>query len=108
MIREGLRSLREILSDPVGRTVLSSVASMFVIGTLFFRWVEGWSLIDSLYFTVVTLATVGYGDFSPATTAGKVGAIFLILFGVSALLAFLNLLMTRTVRRRGWERPDQE
>jgi len=56
------------------------------IGTLGYNIIEKRSILDSLYVTVVTLATVGYGDITPATPAGKIFTIFLILFGMSVLL----------------------
>jgi voltage-gated potassium channel Kch len=61
-------------------------------GTIFYSLTEGWSILDSLYFCVVTLATVGYGDLAPTTTAGRVFAIFYILFGLSMLASFVNLM----------------
>jgi len=68
---------------------------VFAIGTIGFHFLlDGLTFIDSLYLTVVTLATVGYGDFSPHTNMPLGGnpyiikffAIFIILFGMSALL----------------------
>jgi voltage-gated potassium channel Kch len=51
---------------------------------------EGWSYVDSLYFSVVTLTTVGYGDFSPQTNAGKLFTVLYIIIGVGIILAFIN------------------
>jgi len=56
------------------------------IGTFGYIIIEKRSFLDSLYVTVVTLATVGYGDITPATPAGKIFTIFLILFGMSILV----------------------
>lgn len=55
-------------------------------GTLGFMKIEGLSLTDSIYFTVVTVATVGYGDIVPKTGTGKFLALVLIITGVSAFL----------------------
>src|SRR3989304_975804 len=49
------------------------------------RLVEGWNFFDSLFMTVTTLATVGYGEIHPLSPAGRVFTIFLILVGVGAL-----------------------
>ena len=43
---------------------------------------EGWNLLDSLYFSVVTLTTIGYGDLSPSTAASKIFTIFYIFVGL--------------------------
>jgi len=44
-----------------------------------------WTMIDSLYFAVATFTSVGYGDLSPSTAAGKVFTVFLSLYGISIL-----------------------
>jgi voltage-gated potassium channel len=62
------------------------LALIYVISIIFFHLAEGWSFLDAAYYTTVTLATVGYGDFTPKTDLGKVGAIVLIFTGVSTAL----------------------
>jgi voltage-gated potassium channel Kch len=59
---------------------------IYVVSVLFFHIVEGWNFLDAAYYTTVTLATVGYGDFTPKTSLGKIGAIVLIFTGVSTAL----------------------
>lgn len=100
MIREVLATLRELWGRSLGRRMLLSIVAIFVASTLFFSWVEGWSLLDSLYFTVVTLTTVGYGDLAPSSPLSRGFTIILILTGVGYILAFLNYLVGRTVERR--------
>ena len=51
--------------------------------------IEDLSLPDALYFTIVTVATVGYGDIHPATLAGKILAVVLIITGVGTFLGVL-------------------
>ena len=65
---------------------LLSLGVLYVISVLFFHLVEGWSFLDAAYYTTVTLATVGYGDFTPTTPLGKIGCIVLIFTGVSTAL----------------------
>ena len=53
---------------------------------------EQLSLIDSLYLTVTTVSTVGYGDVVAKTMAGRIFTIILILFGVgSAFYVFTTI-----------------
>ncbi len=59
---------------------------IIITGTLGFRFTEGLSLVDAFYFSIVTIATVGYGDIHPSTVSGKFLAMFLILCGVSTFL----------------------
>jgi voltage-gated potassium channel len=55
-------------------------------GTLGYHFIEGWSLFDSLYMSVITLATVGYGETHPLSTFGRVFTMFLILGGMGIIL----------------------
>jgi hypothetical protein len=56
------------------------------LGILGFTIIEDLSLADAFYFSIVTIATVGYGDIHPATPAGKVLAVVLIITGVGTFL----------------------
>lgn len=52
--------------------------------------------MDSLYFSVITLTTVGYGDFSPQTPGGKIFTMIDILVGLGLISGFVYLLADRT------------
>jgi voltage-gated potassium channel len=75
---------------------LSAVA--IVSGTVFYSLVEDLRVIDALYFSVVTLATMGYGDFAPKTDAGKLFTVFYVLIGVGILLSFVTRVAGQAVR----------
>jgi voltage-gated potassium channel len=66
--------------------------TIVIIGTIGFHFIEGWSLLDSFYACITTLSTVGYGDFAPETTAGKLFAVFIIIFGVGMMFYSLVLM----------------
>ena len=63
--------------------------AVLISGTLVFTYLENRSLIDAFYYVIVTIATVGYGDVHPVTTAGKVFAILLIITGVGTFLGVI-------------------
>ncbi|MCP4745865.1 MAG: potassium channel protein [Desulfobacteraceae bacterium] len=59
---------------------------LIIIGTLGYIFIEGWDFLDSLYMTVITLATVGYKEVHPISRTGKVYTIILITTGVGFFL----------------------
>lgn len=83
------RRIRNGLRDPEFRGLFYSVALLLLFGTWFYRTVEGWSWVDSFYFTVITLSTVGYGDFSPTTLVAKLFTVLYIILGLGLLSSFI-------------------
>ena len=61
-----------------------------LIGSLWYRFVEGWSWPDAVYMTVITLATVGYGETHPLGNRGRLFTITLILMGVISIGYLVN------------------
>jgi voltage-gated potassium channel len=55
------------------------------LGTGGYMVIQGWSPLDSLYMTIITLGTVGFREITPLSDVGKVFTILLIVFGVSVL-----------------------
>ena len=84
-----LRILRHGFKDPEFRGLFYSVFVLLIIGTIFYNRVEGWSLLDSFYFTVVALTTVGFGDFSPETTVGKLFTVVYLIIGLGLISSFI-------------------
>ena len=69
-----------------------SLLAILVLGSLGFVWLEGWSFMDSLYMTVTTLTTVGYGEVHPLNAVGKVYNMVLILAGMGVLIYIITSL----------------
>ena len=92
--------LRRMASEPEGKVLLVSVAAMLTLGTVVYTVLEGWSPLDALYFSVVTLATVGFGDLTPTTDPAKLFTIGYIITGIGILAAFASeLTKQRRVNR---------
>jgi voltage-gated potassium channel len=103
MLRRFVRALRDAWkSDQAFRVLLALVVSLLVSGTTFFTLVEGWSVLDSFYFSVTTLTTVGFGDPAPTTALGKIFTILYIFVGLGVIGGFINVLAKHTfARQRG-------
>ena len=87
-----LRAIWALRREPqfVSLALLTAIA--IVSGTVFYSLVEGLRVIDALYFSVVTLTTVGYGDFAPETDVGKLFTAVYVLVGIGILLSFVTTL----------------
>ena len=89
--------MRALFRDPEGKVLLGSAAAVLALGTVVYSLLEGWSPLDSLYFCVVTLATVGYGDLHPTTGAAKLFTVGYILVGIGIVAAFAGELTKHRV-----------
>ena len=105
IVRSVWRGLRSLAGDPRSRGLLTITTGLVAGGSIFYRQVEDLSWIDSFYFTVVTLTTVGYGDISPQTTAGKLFTIAYLLIGIGILVALIGEVASH-VMRAGTKRGD--
>jgi voltage-gated potassium channel len=75
--------------------LVAVIATVF-LGTVGYRALEGWSWFDGFYMTVITLATIGYGETHPLTPAGRAFTIILIVVGVT-VFGFLVSILTQAV-----------
>ncbi|MBN1880792.1 MAG: two pore domain potassium channel family protein [Deltaproteobacteria bacterium] len=85
-----VRSIVNGLKDPEFRGLFITLLVTLLIGSLFYHRAEGWSLLDSLYFSVITLSTVGYGDLAPTKIGSKIFTIMYIFMGIGILLGFVD------------------
>ena len=58
------------------------LVTIFLIGSFGYVVLEGWSIFEGFYMTVITLTTVGYGEVRPLTQTGRTFTIMLIFLGV--------------------------
>ena len=65
-------------------TVSAIFLMLLIFGSLGYMWLEGWSWTDSLYMTVITLSTVGFGEVRQLSPTGRIFTGVMIIMGVSA------------------------
>lgn len=66
------RTILSFLRDKEYRELLVTTFFVILIGSTVYRYLENWSWVDAIYFSVVTLTTVGFGYFAPKTDGGKI------------------------------------
>jgi voltage-gated potassium channel len=82
------------------RYALAAIIVVITLGTLGFYVIEGWSFTDSLFMTVTTVTTVGYGEVHPLSQAGRIFSICLMLVGVGTVAYALSTTVQSIVQ---WE-----
>lgn len=100
LLRRTFLVFREGLKDPDYRAIFGAVLALLAIGTLFYHFVEGWSLIDAFYFSVITLTTVGYGDLAPTLPLSRLFTALYIILGLSTFAGFLQLTAQKQYEQR--------
>jgi voltage-gated potassium channel len=79
---------------------LAVFTTLLLLSILGFMFIENLSLLDAIYFSIVTMATVGYGDIHPQSGVGKVLALVLIIGGVGTFLGVVASITDTFVKRR--------
>ncbi len=87
-----LNGIISFLYDKDYRNLLISSVLILCGGATFYHFVEGWSWVDSIYFSFISLTTVGFGDITPETSLGKIFTIFYLTIGIGLILTFLDIL----------------
>ena len=64
-------------------------------GVVYVNSEPDWSIVDAIYFCIVTMSTVGYGDLSPSTKGTKLFTIFMIFIGILVVFSQVAALINR-------------
>ncbi|MBU2622942.1 MAG: potassium channel protein [Proteobacteria bacterium] len=88
--------------DSTKHLVLSLLLTLLVsiIGTTGYMMIEGWDLLDSMYMTIITLTTVGYGEVHSVSRAGRIFTMLLVFFGVGFCLYIAGAMVQFMVEGR--------
>jgi voltage-gated potassium channel Kch len=81
--------------------IITILTVILGIGTAFYHYSEGWSLVDAFYFSTITLTTIGYGDLAPTTDSAKIFTAFYAIFGIGLMLYFVRSIIGSFFFERG-------
>jgi voltage-gated potassium channel len=101
------RAMVAVWRDPETKALPVVAGVLVLTGTLFYWRFEDWTIIESLYFCVVALTTVGFGDFSPTTAGTQIFTIIYILTGFGVLVALLTSVAQQYLRIKAEPRPTR-
>ncbi len=90
------------------RNLIISTLTILLNGTLIYHFVEGWRWLDAFYFSVITLTTVGYGDFSPQTDFGKLFTTLYVLGGIGIMLSFINAVSDHRIKHKKKRKAEKQ
>ena len=96
----GLISKRLWDEDKEFNALVVIFLAILISGTAFFTLVEKWSIIDSMYFCVMTIATIGYGDFAPTTNLSKLFTIGMALSGIGIFVLIVTKLAQALIQNK--------
>ena len=99
--------LVDVIRDRDSRPTLIWATSTLLLGTVVYHWLEGWSYLDALYFSVISLATIGYGDLTPTTPESKIFTIIYVINGIVILLALFDRVRVVRSQRVGFPKDEE-
>ena len=83
------RAVAAVWRDPETKALPFVAGALILTGTIFYWRFEDWTIIQALYFCVVTLCTVGFGDLTPTSPGTQIFTIIYILTGLGVFVALL-------------------
>lgn len=84
-LHEQSRLLRAFIATAQVRGFLVLILGIIVFGTAGYMIIEGWTAFDSFYMTMITIATVGFGETHPLSNWGRLFTVLLIMLAVTVL-----------------------
>lgn len=99
-LRNLFLGIQAAFADDRVRGLMALTFALVATASVFYWYVEGWSFLDATYFSVVTIATIGYGDFVPHTALGKIFTIGYVFFGLGLFVAAATSVADSIIRNQ--------
>jgi voltage-gated potassium channel len=96
--------------DPETRALPLVSGGLILVGTIFYWQAEDWTIVEALYFSVLTLTTVGFGDLVPTTATTQLFTVVYVLIGRGIFGALLSSIAQQYLRQKavgGAAAPDR-
>lgn len=90
---------RSVFDEHAYKILAGGAFGLVIVATIAYRLLEDWTWVDSLYFSVVAVTTVGFGDLTPSTDASKLFTILYVVSGVTLIATYLDTAMKRRAAR---------
>jgi voltage-gated potassium channel Kch len=94
------RAVAAVMRDPETQALPFVAAALLLTGTIFYWHFEDWTVIQALYFSVVTLTTIGYGDLHPTSAGTEIFTIIYILTGLGVFVALLASVADQYIKQK--------
>ena len=94
-----------IKKDTEFRYLFFFLSILLTSSTIFYNRIEHWEVVDSLYFSVMTMATVGYGDFVPTHNISKIFTIIYTFLSIGTFVAFTAKIVQFTLQKDNQKTP---
>lgn len=92
-----LQGISRSWHNQIFRSTLTLAILILMSGTIFYRTVEGWSWIDALYFSVMTAATIGFGDLVPTMPVSRLFTVFYAITSIGVFVALATQMATALI-----------
>lgn len=94
------RAIAAVRRDPETKALPVGAGALVLTGTIFYWRTEDWTVVQALYFSVVTLTTIGYGDLAPTRAGTQIFTIIYILTGLGVFVALLASVAEQYIKQK--------
>ena len=88
-----------VKNDQEFRILLFLLTTLLIGSTVFYSAEEGWSTLDALYFSVMTMSTIGYGNLAPTTDTSKIFTMVYTFLSIGVFVALTAKIVMITLGR---------